>query len=548
MLTSADEGLHDDRDRRGHPGIADILRATMRWRKRYVLGGALITAGLAFAFASTHAPVYSASESVVVEPSPLITPTLPPNMSTEAAVGDSLVVAEGVRRNTHSRETPAELLRGLSVSVPVGSEVLTFAYDSTDPTVARRFADAFARAYLQYRQSLFAKQTANSAARAQHQVSKLTKELSTLRTQAASRTGKGKAVINARAGQVAAQIGLLRQSLLTLYSAPTVPGGQLGAGQVPRSPIRPNKKLDLIAGLLLGCLIGLAGGAVREYREDRLRSPEDIQNALGAPVLASVELANRGAAADELEEGLEVQSEIRRLPSRLLQPNGAALASILFTGIELPAIRTQSVALAAVRTLASQNQRVVLISADLHRPVFAQATGARTDVSLVETLLTDTPVWQAESGSAIPHLWVIDGQAAENVARGELAASALTSLRADEIVREIRAASGGLVCVAAPNTTAVDEGLVWAHACRAVVVVAEQGKTTGRGLAGLAGDLRATRADIAGVVVIRQSRRRVRPWFRPKPATARADRSRPSPGLSRDHGAAQQQAGGGRSG
>src|SRR5207249_4546280 len=59
----------------------------------------------------------------------------------------------------------------------------------------------------------------------------------------------------------------------------------LDAAEVPRSPIWPRPQLNLIVALLGGSFIGVALAIGREYLNPRIANPDDIEDALGLPLL-----------------------------------------------------------------------------------------------------------------------------------------------------------------------------------------------------------------------------------------------------------------------
>jgi len=56
----------------------------------------------------------------------------------------------------------------------------------------------------------------------------------------------------------------------------------------PGSPIRPRKQLALLMSLLVGLGLGIAAAVTVEYFDTSVKSPDDIERALGLPVIATV--------------------------------------------------------------------------------------------------------------------------------------------------------------------------------------------------------------------------------------------------------------------
>jgi succinoglycan biosynthesis transport protein ExoP len=66
----------------------------------------------------------------------------------------------------------------------------------------------------------------------------------------------------------------------------------LESARVADAPVKPRKALILAAGLLAGCLLGLAVAMLREWRDTRLRDPREVVRVLGTPVVAMVPRIN----------------------------------------------------------------------------------------------------------------------------------------------------------------------------------------------------------------------------------------------------------------
>jgi uncharacterized protein involved in exopolysaccharide biosynthesis len=58
--------------------------------------------------------------------------------------------------------------------------------------------------------------------------------------------------------------------------------------RIPLKPLKPNILLNLILGLILGVLGGLGLAFFREYMDDAMETPEQVEKTLQLPVLASV--------------------------------------------------------------------------------------------------------------------------------------------------------------------------------------------------------------------------------------------------------------------
>lgn len=62
----------------------------------------------------------------------------------------------------------------------------------------------------------------------------------------------------------------------------------LEEAKLPESPSSPNIKLNVLLGAVLGGFLAVVGVLVREILDDRIRRPEDVEDALGMALLGIV--------------------------------------------------------------------------------------------------------------------------------------------------------------------------------------------------------------------------------------------------------------------
>jgi capsular polysaccharide biosynthesis protein len=62
---------------------------------------------------------------------------------------------------------------------------------------------------------------------------------------------------------------------------------------VPETPIKPDKKRNLVSGAIMGLLTGLVLTFLLEYKDRSLHTEEDVHKHMGLPVLAIIPVAER---------------------------------------------------------------------------------------------------------------------------------------------------------------------------------------------------------------------------------------------------------------
>ena len=67
----------------------------------------------------------------------------------------------------------------------------------------------------------------------------------------------------------------------------------VASATVPSTPVKPNKKMNLLLSILFGLFGGVVCAFVLEYFDQSLKTKEDVQNVLGLPVLSVVPIADK---------------------------------------------------------------------------------------------------------------------------------------------------------------------------------------------------------------------------------------------------------------
>jgi succinoglycan biosynthesis transport protein ExoP len=295
---------------------------------------------------------------------------------------------------------------------------------------------------------------------------------------------------------------------------------------LPADPVSPKKKLILGGALMLSLLVALGIGYVREFTDDTVHTPGDLELALGAPVLALVPrlspreqrrtdrlLPRRAAAAlPASATALAVATRGKAVAPARGTPAGDAYdwlhTNLLFASVghgvktvmitsAIPGEGKTTTALNLARTMAERGERVLLIDADLRRGRIDAAMGtpgARGMADLVAGTVSIEEVLQEVETDGGSLSYLTAGSSPEHPTN--LLRSARTRLLVQWAARKF-----DRVVIDSPPVHAVADSAVLAQYADGVVVVVRSGVTPYGALANAAEQLRRVGVPMLGGVM-----------------------------------------------
>ncbi len=191
------------------------------------------------------------------------------------------------------------------------------------------------------------------------------------------------------ANSVSTQLAVEVEKLYTRdgESDVSVKATQVAEAQVPGQPAFPRTNRNLVAGLLLGLVLGAGAIVLREFLTNRVRDEETVAALTAVPVIGAIEFDSRyddePVVGSQTEDG---RSEgFRRLRTNLefLNFDRTIKAIAISAGLPKEGKSTTSINLAAAL---ADSQRVIVIDADLRRPLISERLGLAGSVGLATVL------------------------------------------------------------------------------------------------------------------------------------------------------------------
>jgi capsular exopolysaccharide synthesis family protein len=285
--------------------------------------------------------------------------------------------------------------------------------------------------------------------------------------------------------------------------------------QLPTAPVAPRKTLYLVLGLLVGLVLGVGVAVLREALSRRIRTAEDVAATTGLPVLGSIarRTLRNGKPLVMVDNPSSAHAEdYRRVRTNLQALLGEERArSFVVSSANVSEGKTLVAANLGI-AFAQAGHRVVLVDANLRRPMLAQVMGLRPTLGLTDVLADGVAAdraletWQ----EGLPLALLAAGPPTENP--NDLLGSPREMLGSPsellgsrwfiELLDELTA-GGDVVIIDTPPLLPTTDAAIIARLTAGAVLVARSRSTRAHQLAGAVGSLHRVEARVLGVIINR---------------------------------------------
>jgi polysaccharide biosynthesis transport protein len=279
--------------------------------------------------------------------------------------------------------------------------------------------------------------------------------------------------------------------------------------QVPGAPFKPSLKKNLTMSLTIGLILGVLLAFLFEQLDDTVKSSEDVESRVHAPVLGILPMVSgkeaRSAGGDvALLAANDPKSPLaeaaRSLRTSLLFATTEGAPKILHLTSAMPGEGKTTAAASVAITFAQAGSKVLLIDGDLRSPSVHSVFGLTNSRGLTNYLAGDTKPVEIAQPTQVARLFVItSGPLPPNPV--ELLSSAkmldllsLSSERFDYVVLD------------GPPVIGLADALVLANLARGTLFVVDAGRTRFGAIEGAVKRLRGANAPILGAVIDRMAR------------------------------------------
>jgi succinoglycan biosynthesis transport protein ExoP len=458
-----------------HAFAAVILR-----RKWLVLGVTQLGIVLAALYSFNRTPIYTSQANVLVRPvlsNPLEgNPLEQISLQTEIRIVTSSAVASLARESMGRAYAADDLLGSVSVSAPQETQILEISFSDPSARRAQRGAQAFADAYLEFKSEQAIDSISRQTSALQGEIDRLSEEISLTNREIATLPPGTAALADAvdRRNAMGTTRLSLQNKLATLSTLSVDPGQVIQRAQVPSSPSSPNHRLDLVLGLAVGLLVGVALASIIERSRDRIENHAMLEQLLEAPVLGvipkfSLSYSRRSTAPVSVGAPRSVAAEaFRTLRTNLLAVAARPPIKTLLITSARAGEGKSTIASNIAAVFAEVGKDVVLISADLRAPQIHTYFGLNNDRGLGQVLSDDISLADALQDSPIPHLRILPSGPVASI---DEPVGLVQSDRMEEVIARCQA--GDFVIIDGPPILAVADSLVLATMVDAVLFVAD---------------------------------------------------------------------------
>ncbi len=359
------------------------------------------------------APIYVASTTLMVGQS---IQSLNPNSSdiytsqqlatTYLQIVKTDPVLQGAIDTLELRMSPEQLGSMVNANIIQGTQLIQISVVDVNPRRAQALANEVAHQLILQTPSAKANDTSGRQAFIQKQVDELQTKIQDAHTQIQDLQNSVQVTASAREiadkqQQISTLQGQMNQwqttyaTLLNLLS-PQSPNqlSVVESARLPLYPVGPNNSTTIMIAAALGCVLALGGAFLIEYIDDTLKVPDEVSRILQLPVVGTIAriTGDGGERLVALRHPRSSHAEAYRVLRTNVQVADVdkPIQTLLITSSSPVEGKSVTAANLAV-VMAQAGMRVVLVDADLRRPVQHNLFHLSNDSGLTNGLLQSEP-------------------------------------------------------------------------------------------------------------------------------------------------------------
>ena len=348
----------------------------LRRRKLVVLAALICVPLAAFAVSSSKEKQYTATATLLFESEEEAGFEATRLAATNEALAGLPVIAVRTAKELEGKASTGEILNAIEAGSANEMANLTTISATTDsPELSAEIANAYSAAYITFRREAAQRGVGQAIRLAEERLEEVSP------TEAAGSKGEQ---LRERINELE-----LEQALRTGKTSLVQPAG------IPDSPSSPKVKRDVLVGIVVGALLGLALAALLERIDRRVRSVDEMERLFGLPILAQIPRA-KGFEDTSLTETLQAPEAeaFRTLRTNLRYFNVDRESRAILIASPEPSDGKSTVARGLAGAMVQMGDNVILVEADL-RKESALRSGRMAPREGLSTVLSGTPLESA---------------------------------------------------------------------------------------------------------------------------------------------------------
>ena len=484
--------------------ITDYVAVIRRhWKLVVACGLGLMVLALLYSF--TRPTVYVSRAQIALPESQSGLPqqsTIDTFTELEVLKSESVAILAADKLDT--TRSISNLRTHLTASAPTEGRVLAVSFTDNSARAAQRGAKAFTDAYVEYRTSQTENDIDSRADAAQAKIDAVEQTINGLQEELdklENPDGEQAKELIDQIGRYRNQRGTYEVQLATILSEPVPTAQVITPAILPSGPQRSGLVRNGILGLMGGLVIGVGLAFVRDRFDEQVRESADVRGFTGVPSLGAIPVLPESMryppfslVAVHAPETTQADAFRRLRTAVTIAADEAGAKTIVVTSAVASEGKSTVAANLAV-TLEQSGRRVLLISADLRRPMVENMLEVPSKPGLVEVLAREVPLEETLHG--VGRLTVLPSGRHHNAATDLLQAPTMRT-----ILQQAKT-SYDVTIIDTPPVLAVADVLGLASMVDGLVMVVAVAETSEAQVVDAADQLRASGGTLLGVVLNR---------------------------------------------
>ncbi len=269
--------------------------------------------------------------------------------------------------------------------------------------------------------------------------------------------------------------------------------------EIPRSPIKPRKKLNILLGAIFGLGLGIGMIFFLEYLDNTIKSPEDVERYLGIPLLGVLAKSREQVSSAEL-----IAHEMPR--SVFAEAVRSVRTSVAFSIIDKPkklimvtsAVQGEGKSFLVsnlASTFALTGNNTLIVDTDLRKPRLSEVFSVTRNPGLSNLLIGENDLESIVKSTSIPNLSIITcGIIPHNPSE------ILESTFMEKFCKEVRD-KFDIVIFDTPPSMTVTDAVVLSRNMDGVIITIESGSTVKNTVKRCISQLISSKCEILGAII-----------------------------------------------